>query len=102
MLDDVEEIALGAASRRAREIARADQEQRRPPRSTSIDPMAGRAVGVVQALGVAGARRGLRIVEKPGQRSGDGPDDHESGEEAEEGPGHGWKDNNRALARAAP
>src|SRR5207253_5002766 len=102
MLDDVEETALGTASRRAREIARADQKQRRPPRSTSIDPMAGHTVGVVQALGVAGACRGLGIVEKPGQRPGDGPDDHEGGEEAEQGPAHGWQDTTRALTSVAP
>src|SRR5262249_58823266 len=76
--------------------------QRRPPRSASIDPMAGHAVGVVEALGVAGARRRLGIIEKPGQRSGEGPDDHEGGEEAEQGPAHGWQDTTRALTSAAP
>ncbi len=64
--------------------------------------MAGHAVGVVQALGVVGACRGLGIVEKPGQRSGDGPDDHEGGEEAEQGPAHGWQDTTRALTSVAP
>jgi hypothetical protein len=63
--DDVGEvlIALAARPQPFREVARADQEERRAPGAPTIGAVALRAEGDVDALGARGARPRSRRVE---------------------------------------
>lgn len=89
VLDDVEEVPLGAAGRpHVRQIPRPQQEEGRPPRATAVHAVAGHAVGVVEALAPAGTGGRVGGVEEPGQPAGHHPDGEQGRHEADQGPAH--------------
>ena len=94
MLDDVEEVFVGAATddRGVGEVAGTDQEERRSPRAASVRAVTRRAQHQIQSLAARSAGRWAGCVEEPGQPSGKDSDRRQDDQECQERPPHEGED----------
>ena len=87
MLDDVDEVSIRLRGR-LREVARADEEERCPPRSPAIDAVAARAERVVQPLTPRRPRRRPWVVENPCKAAGEDAESAEGEGQDQQRPSH--------------
>src|SRR5262249_60960646 len=101
VLEGGERVPVGAAAAppAGAQVARPDQEERRPPGAASVDPVAGRAEPEVESLhgGRAGSR--ARRVEEPCEPTGEEPDRREYDEKYRKRAAHGGEDSTATPGR---